>query len=92
MREKAGGSGVEGQGQEEELGMLRDEELKFGREARELREECTLRVRREVLKLRRQRGWPDEDPKCSLVDTWREEGAKGRRDGQMADGSWVKDT
>ncbi|KAF2763422.1 hypothetical protein EJ05DRAFT_507021 [Pseudovirgaria hyperparasitica] len=66
-----------------------NEELKFGREAVELREECTMRVRKEVLKVRRQMGWPDEDPKSSLVETWRLEGAK--EEGRMEDGSIVKD-
>jgi len=77
-------------GNEEELGVLRDDELRTGVEAVKLREECTLRMRQEVLKVRRQRRYPDEDPKCGLVDTWREEG--GKREGQMKDGSWVKDT
>ena len=68
-------------------------ELKHGQEAVELRKECTIRVREQVLNLRRQRGWPDEDPKARLVDTWREEGSKdGPREGKMEDGSWIKDT
>lgn len=75
---------------EEELGIVRDDELKYGEEAVALRKECTLRVRQEVLKLRRQRGWEDEDPKSSLVETWRQEG--GKKEGLMDDGSWVKDT
>ncbi|KAF4551530.1 Lysophosphatidylcholine acyltransferase-like protein [Elsinoe fawcettii] len=74
----------------EELGVLRDDELRVGDEAVKLREECTLRVRREVLKLRLSRGLPAEDPKASLVETWREEG--GKKEGHMEDGSWVKDT
>jgi len=74
----------------EEVGILRDDELKYGEEAVALRKECMLRVRQEVLKLRRQRGWPDEDPKSSLVETWKQEG--GKMEGLMEDGSWVKDT
>lgn len=77
-------------GQRAELGLLSDR-LKYGQDAVRLREECTMRVREEVLNLRRERGWTDEDPKARLVDTWREEGSK-KRDGQMADGSWVRDT
>ncbi|KAF2228110.1 hypothetical protein BDZ85DRAFT_255427 [Elsinoe ampelina] len=73
-----------------ELGVLRDDELRVGAEAVQLREECTLRVRQEVLKLRLSRGLPAEDPKASLVETWREEG--GSVEGKMKDGSWVKDT
>ncbi len=66
------------------------EELKYGVEAVRLREECTMRVRGAVLKVRRERGLPDEDPKEGLVETWRAEG--GKREGQMDDGSLVKDT
>lgn len=66
--------------------------LKFHPEAVRLREECTLRVREEVLKVRRSRGWADEDPKARFVDTWKEEGKLGKREGKMEDGSWVRDT
>lgn len=59
-------------------------------EAVELRKECATRIRNEVLKVRRSRGWPDEDPKSGLVETWRREGPK--REGRMDDGTWVKDT
>ena len=65
------------------------EDLKYGKAATELRTECTRRVREEVLKVRRLRGLPDEDPKAGLVETWREEG--GRREGKMDDDSWTKD-
>lgn len=81
----------EGNGHDD-VGVLRNEELMHGEEAVALRKECTLRVRQEVLKLRRARGLPDEDPKDSLVDTWRQEGSKGQKQGQMEDGSWVRDT
>lgn len=69
-----------------ELGEL-DSELRFGAEAVALREECTRQIRDEILKLRRSRGLPDEDPKEGLVATWQMEGNK--REGQMEDGSWV---
>ncbi|KAI9670063.1 MAG: hypothetical protein M1817_004543 [Caeruleum heppii] len=72
------------------LGELQTERLRYGDEAVKLRIECTMRVRGELLKVRRQAGLPDEDPKEGLVETWRAEG--GSREGQMADGSWVKDT
>lgn len=74
---------------EPEVGVL-SEELKYGAEAVKLREECTMRVRGAVLRVRRERGLPDEDPKEGLVETWRAEG--GKREGQMDDGSLVKDT
>ena len=59
-------------------------------EAIELRKECAKRVRDEVLKVRRSRGYPDEDPKASAAETWIREGPQ--REGQMKDGSIVKDT
>jgi monolysocardiolipin acyltransferase len=71
-----------------DMGVLTDE-LKYGVEAVELRKECTMRVRQEVLKLRRRLGLPDEDPKARLVDTWREEGPN--HEGKMDDGSSVKE-
>lgn len=78
-----------GGGRELEVGVL-SEELKYGSEAVKLREECTMRVRGAVLKVRKERGLPDEDPKEGLVETWRAEG--GKTEGQMDDGSLVKDT
>ena len=53
----------------EEVGVLSDA-LKYGKEAEELRKECTMQVRKQVLKVRRLRGLPDEDPKLGLVETW----------------------
>lgn len=71
------------------VGVL-SEELKYGAEAVKLREECTMQVRGAILKVRRERGLPDEDPKEGLVETWRAEG--GKREGEMDDGSLIKDT
>ena len=69
------------------------ERLQTEEEAVKLREECTMRVREEVLKLRRKRGWPEESPETRLVETWKGDGVKrGVREGEMEDGSWVKDT
>jgi len=79
---RKGGGGLE-------MGVL-NEELKYGPEAVALREECTRQVRREILRLRRLSGLPDEDPKEGLVETWREEG--GKREGKMDDESLIKDT
>lgn len=73
---------------EREMGILVDE-LRYGKEAVELRIECTRRVRQEVLKVRRMSGLPDEDQKEGLVETWREEGPKEK--GRMKDGSLVGD-
>lgn len=81
--------GQSDRGRETRVGEL-SERLMYGSEAVELRKECTRRVRGEVLKLRRLRGLPDEDPKEELVETWAEEG--GKREGRMKDGSWERDT
>lgn len=72
-----------------EMGEL-TEGLKYGSEAVALRKEVTMRVRQEVLKVRRSLGYPDEDPKEGLVETWIEEGPK--KTGKMEDGSWVGET
>lgn len=73
-----------------ELGVLGSEGLRTGKEAAKLRMEVMLAVREELLKLRRERGWPDEDPKAGAVETYRVEGLKGK--GRMEDGSWVGTT
>lgn len=67
------------------------EGLKYGSEAVELRKEVTTRIRREVLKVRKSLGYPDEDPKQGLVETWIEEGDDQKR-GKMKDGSWLGNT
>jgi monolysocardiolipin acyltransferase len=71
----------------EAIGLLTDH-LLHGEEAIELRKECTRRLRQEVLKVRRSRGYPDEDPKAGLVETYMKEGP--RREGRMEDETWVK--
>ena len=72
----------------EAVGLLTDP-LLHGEEAIELRKECTRRLREEVLKVRRSRGYPDEDPKAGQVETYLKEGHK--REGRMKDGTWVRD-
>ncbi|KAH8595026.1 hypothetical protein B0O99DRAFT_624199 [Bisporella sp. PMI_857] len=72
-----------------ELGELTDG-LKYGTEAVALRNEVTHRIRQEVLKVRRSLGYPDEDPKQGIAETWIEEGPK--RNGKMKDGSWIGKT
>lgn len=70
------------------LGVLNDE-LLYSEEAVQLRREVTKTVRDLVLDVRRTRGLPDEDPKEGFVETWMQEGPK--REGKMADESWVRD-
>lgn len=74
-----------------QLGELRDHELRYGAEAVQLRKDVTLAVRDEVLKVRKSTGLPDEDPKGSLVETWREEGSRHKAEGKMKDRSSVED-
>ncbi|KAG9232545.1 hypothetical protein BJ875DRAFT_380459 [Amylocarpus encephaloides] len=66
------------------------EGLKHSSEAEALRKEVTLRIRQEVLKVRKSLGYTDEDPKQGLVETWIEEGPKAT--GRMDDGSFVGET
>ncbi len=78
-------------GEEWQLGMGElTEGLKYGNEAVALRKEVTMRIRMEVLKVRKSLGYPDEDPKAGLVETWIQEGSKEA--GEMDDGSWVGNT
>ncbi|KAK5118382.1 hypothetical protein LTR62_002896 [Meristemomyces frigidus] len=77
---------------EQRIGELADEELMYGQEAEQLRIDVTMAVRNEVLKVRRQAGVPDEDPKRGLAETYRAEGGKeaSKVEGEMADGSLVQ--
>ncbi|KAF7532087.1 hypothetical protein G7054_g8279 [Neopestalotiopsis clavispora] len=54
------------------MGELTDE-LKYGREAIELRTEVARRVRDEIEKLRISQGYPEDDPKLALAETWARE-------------------
>lgn len=71
-----------------ELGVLNDA-LKYSDEAISIRKECTRRMREAINDLRRQRGYPDDDPKSSLPETWKLEGPK--REGRKEDGSITKE-
>lgn len=65
---------VKGKGKGGELvqmGELPTEELKYGREAQEIRIECARRMREEILKVRRSLGYPEPDPSFGLAETWR---------------------
>ena len=75
-----------------ELGVLTDPELMFGDEATALRKECTMLVRQEVLRVRRERGLADEDPKYGAVETWAVEGKGESEGGRKKDGSLVGET
>lgn len=72
-----------------EVGVLNDS-LKYSEEAVSIRKECTRRIRQAVLDVRRQRGYPEDDPKNSLAETWLREGP--HRQGRKEDDSITKDT
>jgi monolysocardiolipin acyltransferase len=67
-----------------------NDELMHGMEATTLRIEIAKTLRGEVEKLRRSKGYPDEDPKTGVWETWKEEGSLGS--GRKADGSVVGNT
>ncbi|KAJ8113778.1 hypothetical protein OPT61_g4175 [Boeremia exigua] len=71
-----------------EVGIL-NEALKHSDEAVKIRIECTDRIRKAVLDVRRQRGYSDEDPKNNLASTWLREGTT--REGHQNDGSITKE-
>ena len=54
-----------------ELGEVKDDWLRYGDEAVQLRKEVADRVRQELVKMRRARGWPEEDARARLAETWR---------------------
>lgn len=88
LRSKGGFSDVE---EKDVLGELHDDELRYGPEAEQLRIDVTMAVRAEVLKLRQSTGLRDEDPKSGLAETWRVEGSRDKREGEMKDRSVVRD-
>lgn len=65
------------------------EELKYGAEAQALRIEVARRVRDEIEKLRVDAGYPEDDPKLALAETWAKEPADARRFKSNVDGSLV---
>ena len=56
------------------LGELTDDELRFGQEAIEIREEVARRVRESVLKVRASLGYPASDPSYGYAETWAHDG------------------
>ncbi|EOA83178.1 uncharacterized protein SETTUDRAFT_164626 [Exserohilum turcica Et28A] len=70
------------------VGVLNDT-LQHSDEAVSIRKECTRRMRQAVLDVRRQRGYPEDDPKNSLAETWLREGP--RREGRKQDSTITRD-
>lgn len=53
------------------MGELTSEELKYGKEATEIRIEVARRMREEVLKVRRKLGgYPESNPSFAYAETW----------------------
>jgi monolysocardiolipin acyltransferase len=77
-------------GAQRELGVVTDA-LQYSTEAVSLRKECARRMRQAVLDLRRRRGYPEDDAKNSVAETWLREGPHAGRDGRNDDGSITKD-
>ena len=66
-----GGGGKEGNATAALPGELASDELKYGREAQEIRIEVARRMREEILKLRRKAGdYAEPDPTFGFADTW----------------------
>ncbi|TLD14317.1 uncharacterized protein PgNI_04762 [Pyricularia grisea] len=66
-------------------------DLEHGDEARAIRVEVAKRIRDEVLKLRRGLGYPDQDPKMGLAETWAREPGVGYTYKSHVDGSKVNE-
>jgi len=61
-------------------GELPTDELKYGKEAREIRIEVARRLREEVLRLRRELGgYPEPDPSFAFAETWRPDDVIGAK-------------
>lgn len=69
------------------VGELTDE-LKYGREAVDLRIEVARRVRDEIIKVRRGLGYEDEEPGFELAETWAREPGTDKYKSNVDDG-WV---
>ncbi|KAF3060030.1 Lysophosphatidylcholine acyltransferase [Daldinia childiae] len=67
------------------MGELTDE-LKYGKEAVNLRIEVARRVREEVAKVRRSMGYPEEEPGFELAETWAQEPTEERFKSNVDDG------
>ncbi|GAB1320259.1 Lyso-phosphatidylcholine acyltransferase [Madurella fahalii] len=70
-------------------GELATEELKYGREAQEIRIEVARRLRDEILKVRKSLGgFPEPDPSFALAETWRpDESIEAKKYTSRVDGS-----
>lgn len=79
---------VESRGGIQELGVVRDQELRDGAEAREIRIEVARRVRDEVMKLRRSLGYKDADPTYGDAETWAKD-PKNKKYRSEVDGSLI---
>ncbi|EAQ91257.1 hypothetical protein CHGG_03192 [Chaetomium globosum CBS 148.51] len=70
-------------------GILPTEELMYGKEAQEIRIEVALRMRAEILKVRKALGgYPEPEPAFGLAETWRlDEDIEAKKYKSRVDGS-----
>jgi monolysocardiolipin acyltransferase len=70
-------------------GELPTDELKYGKEAQEIRIEVALRMREEILKVRKSLGdYPEPEPAFGLAETWRlDEDIEAKKYKSRVDGS-----
>ncbi len=61
------------------LGDLTDDELRYGKEANEIREEVARRVRESVLQVRASMGFPASNPAYAYAETWALDGKDQRK-------------
>jgi monolysocardiolipin acyltransferase len=64
-------------------------ELKYGKEAEELRIEVARRVREEVLKVRRSLGYAEPDPRSAYAETWAQDSDGEPKYESRVDGSGI---
>lgn len=84
-RSTAGSSDGEGISSSDGTAVDKEIDLKYGKEAQQLRKETAHRMREEILKLRRRLGYPELDPSLGLAETWADEPNKKRFRSQVDD-------
>lgn len=91
-RKGGDGAAVVGRGVDDAAaapGVLPTEELMYGKEAQEIRIEVALRMRAEILKVRKALGgYPEPEPAFGLAETWRlDEDIEAKKYKSRVDGS-----
>lgn len=89
QRRGDGGGALVRQAENLLIGELATDELKYGKEAQEIRIEVARRMRAEILKVRESLGgYPESDPTFALAETWRlDDDIKSKKYKSRVDGS-----